>query len=153
MTELFSFKSTLHQQLLNGINEKIASFETALEALRESISNETKSTAGDKYETARAMLHIEQENVGRQLANAHKQRNELLAIEQVGSTARVIPGSLVRTNNGFFYISIGHGKMMIANNVFIALSAISPLGKVLLGSAINEVVTFNAIQYLIIEIA
>jgi len=146
------FKTAIHQQLLNGLNDKIAAFESTFEELKESVSNETKSTAGDKYETARAMLHIEQENVLRQRANAHKQRIELLSIKHNDQYTTVMLGSLVHTDNGIFYISIGHGKLLINNVEIIALSAISPMGKVLLGSSVNETILYNAIEYLILDI-
>ena len=61
------FKQRVYEQCRQRIDEKISLLSHMLEELKESSSNETKSTAGDKHETALAMLQIEQENTGRQL--------------------------------------------------------------------------------------
>ena len=71
-----NIKEKIFSHLLTTINDKILSLENILIELKESISNETKSTAGDKYETARAMLHLEQENIFKQLRNANDQRRK-----------------------------------------------------------------------------
>mgnify|MGYP003393247332 FL=1 len=102
--------------MLLALQHKIAAIENDLLAIKESISNETKSTAGDKYETARAMLHIEQENVMKQLANAQNQKHELTAVDtsQVASVVR--HGSLVTTNYGIFFIATAMGKIVVDEN-------------------------------------
>jgi transcription elongation GreA/GreB family factor len=153
MSQLILIKKAAYAYLQQVVDNKIVLFEAALTELKESVSNETKSTAGDKYETARAMLHIEQENLLRQLSNAQKLRIDLLSLEPITQNKTIVSGSMVRTNNGTFYISIGHGKAVINNHEIIAMSAGSPLGKVLLGLAINDIVNYNSITYTIIEIA
>jgi hypothetical protein len=45
----------------------VAAVQKVLADLHHSASNETKSTAGDKHETALAMLQLEQENKRQQL--------------------------------------------------------------------------------------
>ena len=108
-----SIKKQAYEILLLALQHKIAAIENDLLAIKESISNETKSTAGDKYETARAMLHIEQENVMKQLANAQNQKHELTAVDtsQVASVVR--HGSLVTTNYGIFFIATAMGKIVV----------------------------------------
>ncbi len=69
-----TFKEKVYKSYREIIETKIQLFQNTLKELRESGSNETKSTAGDKYETALAMLHIEQENVSRQLSEILKQK-------------------------------------------------------------------------------
>ena len=63
-----TFKERVYQQFLQLIKDKILSLETILNDLNESAKNETKSTAGDKHETALAMLQIEQENTRKKIA-------------------------------------------------------------------------------------
>lgn len=62
-----TFKAAVQQHFLDLLDEKISVIRQKLDELQESLKNETKSTAGDKHETARAFVHIEQENTGRQL--------------------------------------------------------------------------------------
>lgn len=57
-------KVYLHCQRI--INEKRALLEKEMKSLQESSNNETKSSAGDKHETSRALAQAEQENLGNQ---------------------------------------------------------------------------------------
>ena len=41
-------------------------------SLQESLNSETKSSAGDKHETGRAMVQLEQEKLGQQLQEIEK---------------------------------------------------------------------------------
>ncbi len=62
-----TLKQKVYDHYMQVVNDKLRSLQKVLADLKESGSNETKSTAGDKHETALAMLQIEQANVGSQL--------------------------------------------------------------------------------------
>lgn len=147
-----TLKIELYQYLLSAIQDKITALENNLAAIKESISNETKSTAGDKYETARAMLHIEQGNMMQQLSNAFHQKNELNVIDIDNQSPVSKHGSLIFTSNGIFFIAIAYGSVQIANKTIIVLSAQSPLGKLFIGKRNQETVVFNNNNFLINEI-
>ncbi len=147
-----TLKVELYQYLLSAIQDKITGLENNLAAIKESISNETKSTAGDKYETARAMLHIEQGNLMQQLSNAYQQKNELSIIDIQNQSQVAKQGSLIFTSNGNFFIAIAYGNVQIANNTIIVLSAQSPLGKLFMGKRNQETIVFNNNNFLINEI-
>lgn len=142
-----SLKKLAYEKLLFALHHKIEAIENDLLAIKESISNETKSTAGDKYETARAMLHIEQENVLKQLANAQHQKHELTAVDTAQVSSIVRHGSLVTTNYGVFFIATAMGKIEIEGTTIITLSKISPLGKMLMGKKANDMVMFDSRRY------
>lgn len=65
-----SFKEKVYQQYLQLVNDKIVSLQKILNELSDSAKNETKSTAGDKHETALAMLQQEQQNTSIKLSEA-----------------------------------------------------------------------------------
>ena len=131
---------------------KINGLQQQLNDLKESTANETKSTAGDKYETARAMLQIEQDNTRRQLQEALKQQSIFAAIDISISSNEIIRGSLVKTNKGYLFISVALGKIIIDGKNIIALSPQSPLGKQLMGLGVKDTTTINNINYSIEEI-
>jgi hypothetical protein len=142
-----TFKENVHKQCLHSVNEKIQLLKQALNDLKESASNETKSTAGDKHETALAMLQIEQANVGKQLDNMLSQK---LLIEKITPTVKnkqISNGALVKTNQGYLFLSIALGKIIVAGVPVIALSAQSPLGKKLIGLTEGDSVALNEITY------
>lgn len=131
------------------IENKIQLFQNTLKELRESGSNETKSTAGDKYETALAMLHIEQENVSRQLNEIVKQKVLFSQIDTTIVASKIVNGSLIKTNKGYFFMSVALGKAIVDGITVIAFSPHSPLGQKLLGLKPNDAADINGIRYII----
>jgi len=113
------------------LRQRIASLQQQLDAIQESLGLETKSTAGDKYETARAMLHMEQERMKGQMAALLAQQAELHYTDPSGSAAG--RGCLVVTDQCLFFISTGLGRAVIDGHTVFALSPQSPLGRQLAG--------------------
>jgi len=134
------------------LETKINGLQQQLNDLKESTANETKSTAGDKYETARAMLQIEQDNTRRQLQEALEQQSIFTAIDIAISSNEIIRGSLVKTNKGYLFISVALGKIIVDGITIIALSPQSPLGKQLMSLRVNDITTINNIAYTIDDI-
>jgi len=131
------------------IESKIRLFQNNLDELKESSTNETKSSAGDKYETALAMIHIEQENTSQQLKEALKQKILFSKIDPTVTTEKIINGSLIKTNKGYFFLSLALGKTVVDGISVIALSPYSPLGQKLIGLRENDSVQINGIHYII----
>jgi transcription elongation GreA/GreB family factor len=148
-----TLKQTIHNHCLQMISDKIKLLQAKLADLRQSADNETKSSAGDKYETARAMLHIEQENTNRQLAEVLAQQTTLLSIDITAQTNRISMGSLVITNQGLLFVSVPLGKITIENNTVIVLSPQSPLGAKLLGLVPGQSVSMNNSVYQIEQVS
>ncbi len=148
-----TLKEKIYEAYLRMIDDKIHFFQKALAGLRESGSNETKSTAGDKYETALAMLHIEQENTNRQLKEVLKQKLLFSKIDPSISTSKIINGSLIKTNKGYLFLSVALGKNNVGGINVIALSPDSPLGQKIMGLKVNDKAEINGIQYIIESIA
>lgn len=145
-------KQKIYQQFQQQLSGKINNLQLQLNDLKESTANETKSTAGDKYETARAMLQIEQDAIRRQLQELLEQQAVFSSINGSTHSIKIIQGSLIKTNRGWFLLSAALGKTTIDNIVITALSSQSPLGKLLLNKTINSAVTVNSISYTIEEI-
>lgn len=131
------------------LDDKVSLLEQILHDLIDSTKNETKSSAGDKYETSRAMLQIEQDNVRKQLKEALEQKASFEKIDAAVTTSFITRGSLVKTANSHFFVSSALGKIFVENVTVIALSPQSPLGSKLLGLKTNESVTMNGITYTI----
>ncbi|MEP6711624.1 MAG: hypothetical protein ABJA37_04365 [Ferruginibacter sp.] len=144
-----SFKEEVHLAFSRLLNEKIMQLQQGLNDLYESAKNETKSTAGDKHETALAMLQIEQENIRRQLREVQKQLAIFEKIDPALQSAQVRIGSLVETNKNYLFLSAGIGKITLNNKMVIALSPQSPLGLKLMGLQKNNSIQMNAVEYVI----
>lgn len=142
-----TFKQKVHHHYLQLANEKVQHLLKVLEDLKETGSNETKRTAGDKHETALAMLQIEQEQKRSQLKEAKLQQAAIENIHSSITTTSIVNGSLIKTNKGYFYMSAALGRANIDNISVIALSAQSPLGRQLSGLSIGGVAVFNNTRY------
>lgn len=96
-----AFKIKVYNRFSQLVLEKISMLQQSMLDLKESSSNETKSSAGDKHETALAMLQIDQEKTSRQLQDALVQKALFEKIDPAISATRITNGSLVKTNKGF----------------------------------------------------
>jgi hypothetical protein len=62
---------------------------------------------------------------------------------------KIIKGSLIKTNHGYLFLSIGLGKIIIEETTITALSIQSPLGTQLIGLKIQQSAAINNVQYII----
>ena len=146
-------KQNIHSHFLQLATDKVQLLKKCLDDLKESATNETKSTAGDKYETALAMLHIEQANIGKQLEEALVQLRFFEKLNPQIITIKITNGSLVKTNRGYFYVSVALGKAMIDGVEIIALSMLSPLGNKFMGLKQGDKFELNGNLFLIENVA
>ena len=144
-----SFKHQVYERYLQLINEKFNALQLILNELNDSAKNETKSTAGDKHETALAMLQIEQENTRNKLKEITEQKLQLDRIDINLKSEKIIKGSLIKTNHGYLFLSIALGKITVEHQQIIALSPQSPLGLKLVGAKINDEIELNNLKYVI----
>jgi len=144
-----TLKLQIYNHYLRLANDKVQQLQQVLADLKESGSNETKSTAGDKHETALAMLQIEQAQKRDQLKEAQAQLAAMHKINPAISAAVIVNGSLVKTNRGYLFVSVALGRAVIDGVQVMALSPQSPLGIQLIGLSAGDKATFNQHQYLI----
>lgn len=129
------------------LDEKIISLKNSLLELEEGSESDSKSSAGDKHETARAMMQIEQGKLSKQLNEALEQKVVLEKINAGVSSPQITSGSLVITNKGFLFIGIALGKIVVDEKPVIVLSPQSPLGLKLLGLKVNDATEIMGIKY------
>lgn len=142
-------KQKIYEYCVALLDDKILSLRTILHELGESSKNDTKSSAGDKHETGRAMIQIEQETIGKQLREVLEQKSLLEKIDPGLSSSQIIRGSLVKTNKGYLFLSIAFGKISVEGMVIMAIPPLSPLGVKLMGLKINDSIEINGTHYLI----
>lgn len=138
-----SLKNKLLQELHSRLGTQIETAQSAINSAKESKNNETKSTAGDKYETGRAMMQLEQEKNEMQLSKVLHSKSVLSQIDLEKKFDSVAFGSLVITDQGKYFIAIGIGKVKLEDETYFVISPDSPVGKLLLGKQIGEQVAFR----------
>ena len=142
-------KQNIYSQCLQILNKKIEELNLALNTATESANNETKSSAGDKHETARAMMQIEQEKLSKQLKELQDQKTELEKIDITKNSVQIAKGTLIKTDKGFLFLSTGLGKIVVDTETDFVVSPQSPLGLKLLGLKENDTAEMNNIKYTI----
>ncbi|HMT27732.1 MAG TPA: 3-oxoacyl-ACP synthase [Bacteroidia bacterium] len=143
MKESRSIKIKLHQHIVGMLHSKIADAKQSIDSAKESRNNDTKSSAGDKYETGRAMMQIEIDKSEVQLSNATNQLNDILKFDNEKKFQKIEPGCLVITNLETYYISIGLGKIIVDGKIFYAISLNSPIGLLLKDKTRGEKISFQ----------
>lgn len=117
--------------------------------IKEGLESETKSSAGDKYETGRSMMQLEIEKLENQRQKSKKSLSLLNQIDPSYSSTKINYGSLVETNQGIFFVGLGLGKIEIANQIIMAISLQSPLGQMFKDKNTNDAFHFNNKQFII----
>lgn len=152
MTERLNIKELIYNDLITLLDSKIKVSVKAIKSATESRDADTKSSVGDKYESGRAMMHIEQEKNEVQMALALKQKNELSQIDIHNKYLKVGYGCLVVTNQGSYFISIGIGKLDMDEENIFAISLASPVGKQLEGRKKGDTFQFQGREFIIKDI-
>jgi len=142
-----SIKQTLYNLCLAHITATINNAEELIADARDAAANETKSSAGDKYETAREMMQQEIDLNTARLNNAKAQEQVLKHIETDRISDTVIPGTLVQTDSGYFYIAVGAGQLMVDGVKYYAISMDSPLGVQLKGKQAGDSYELNGKRF------
>ncbi len=148
-----SFKNSILTACKQVIHYKITQLNDAVNELSESANAEIKSSAGDKHETGRAMVHLEQEKLGKQLHEWENQNNLISRIDVSKQNDSVGLGSLIETNRGFFFVSSNLGKLIIDEREIICISLQSPLGEQFSKFKEGEKFEFNKVEYRILKLS
>lgn len=143
MIKKLKIKQSLYNYCKQNNSQRISTLEERLKSLEESRDNETKSSAGDKFETGRAMMQTEVEKIQRQLSEAHLVGNRLAQIDVEQENTIVAPGSLIETDQGTYFMAIGMGKIPLDGSVYYGISTDSPIGQIMLYKTAGDDFYFN----------
>ncbi|MDD7915505.1 3-oxoacyl-ACP synthase [Polaribacter ponticola] len=147
-----SIKQKLFKQCLEFVNNRANTIEDIISSNQRALQTETKSSAGDKHETGRAMLQLEMEKASQQLSGVYKMKAVLSKINPNKKSEIVHLGSIVETNFENYFLSISAGELNAENKTFYAISVSSPIGRLLLGKTINKKIIFNGKEMIIKKI-
>ncbi|MGX1927949.1 3-oxoacyl-ACP synthase [Flagellimonas sp. 2504JD4-2] len=146
----------IKQQLLNfcwdSLDEKTSRLKKRSAELQESLGSETKSSAGDKHETGRAMVQLEQEKLGKQLLELDKTRALLQKADITKDADKVALGSLVKTSAAEYFIAVSSGIYTKEEVSVFCISPGAPIAQLLLGKEQGDSITFNGKQIEILEV-
>jgi hypothetical protein len=135
-------KEALIAHCRHYVESRLDSSQVAIKDLQASANEETKSSAGDKYETGRAMIQIEIDKHRSQIQELMKQKNviDTLAVNAFSSAQ---PGALVYTDQAVYFLSISAGKLFVEGEMIMCVSMNSPIGILLSTKKADDTFSFN----------
>ncbi len=147
-------KEEVYLALLAQLQGRVGELQQAWNDLLESNQQEGKSSAGDKHETAGAMVHLEMEKLAKQLDEARRQLSEVEKYnpDRIPESSQVQIGSLVQTTTGRYYLITSFGKLTLNGEVCFVLSGASPLGRLMMGKRLRETILRDNIRMQILSI-
>ena len=131
-------KSAIHSACVAMLEERLQLIREEMLSLQASAEEETKSSAGDKYETAREMIQAEKEKVASRSEEATKFLNILKALRPTEVYDEVRVGSLIETDSGWMYLAVGLGAVKVDGNTIFVVSPVSPIGQALLNKKLGD---------------
>ena len=141
-------KLKLHRTVIQQLQDSLQGLQQHMQQLIEDAANDSKSSVGDKHETSRAQVHLEQEKLSQAISNIEQQLQvmERLSVETSDS---VRSGSVVETSIGWFYIAVPNLIIDFEGNKLRCISSGSPLGKLLMQKQTSEREVMNGSDIII----
>ena len=147
-----NLKKSIYEELRQVVEQKIELAQKAVNAIKESRDSDTKSSAGDKFETGRAIMQAELDRHKTQLNNALLLKTDLLQINIQREHQKVGLGSLVETDQASYFISVGLGKVEVDGQPYYAISSASPIGQLLYEKTSGDRIYFQDKETIITNI-
>ncbi|KAA9034536.1 hypothetical protein FW778_22125 [Ginsengibacter hankyongi] len=143
------FKNTLKKRCIEIIEQRILSCYHAMDNAQAAANEQEKSSAGDKYETGRAMNQIEKDMHARQLAANKNDLASLMAVDCSHVNEKIIPGCFVKCTGVSFFIAAGLGKIKVEEETVFLLSHHAPVAKMLYHKETGDTILFLGKELLI----
>ncbi len=135
-------KKELLSYCLRQIEGRLEETTFAIQQAQEAIESETKSSAGDKYETSREMIQQDLNRYHTQLLQSKKDWVVLQKME-TEIKEKVEIGAIVVTDKVTYFMAVSLGQQRVEGMSFMVISPSSPIGKLLLGREVGDQIVFN----------
>ena len=133
-------KSEVIAELDRQLLRKLSYLNTSLKQAIDSRNSDTKSSAGDKFETSREMAQIEIQKIETEISKTQQFITDLFAKFS----------QFIITDKGAFLISIPFGKIILNDEKIFCISKNAPITKHLINTKKNDCFFYNDMKYKII---
>ncbi len=148
-----TLKEKIYQTAIAQVKDKINLLKAERKAINDGILEDTKSSAGDKFETGRETMSQDIMTVEKQLKQAVFEFDELCRLQAIKEASSTVQeGSLVKLGSDTYLISISLGQITVDGQKLFMLSKNSPLGEILVGHKKNDQVEFRGKSIQITEL-
>jgi hypothetical protein len=134
-------KSVVIAELDKQLLRKLSYLNTSLKQAIDSRNSDTKSSAGDKFETSREMAQIEIQKIETEISKTQQFITDLFAKFS----------QFIITDKGAFLISIPFGKIILNDEKIFCISKNAPITKHLINTKKDDCFFYNDMKYNIIS--
>jgi len=138
------FKQAVYHTAINQLKQKEALLSEERKNIIESILEEEKNSAGDKYETSRETMTQDLNSLEKQIKQSKLDLEELYRLQTIKDTPPTVQeGALVQLEKEWFLLAVSVGQVKVADKHVFLLSKNSPLGDLLVGRKKLESIQFR----------
>jgi transcription elongation GreA/GreB family factor len=142
-----TFKQKIKSHYIQLLEAKIHALQNQIADLATDAQNDAKGSAGDKHETALAMMHLEQEKRNQKLTEISNQKNILEVIDSSVLHKVIVLGSMVKANEIYFFIATALPQITLDGATVFGVSPEAPIGVQFMGKKAGDSIQVNAITY------
>ena len=135
-------KSGVIAELDKQLQTKLSYLTTNLQQAIYSRNSDTKSSAGDKFETSREMAQIE----------IHKIETEISKTQQFITDLFSKVTQFIITDKGAFLVSIPFGKLMVKDTAVFCISNTAPITNPLINTKVSDNFDYGGVAYNVLDI-
>jgi transcription elongation GreA/GreB family factor len=151
--DYLKLKDALLTECHKIVDSKIHQFQENIKRSQEALYENTKSTAGDKFETGRAMMQADINKAEAQLAKTITLKKVLQTLGITKVLPTIDMGAVVITNKGNFFISVAAGKVKVDDKTYFTMGGSAPLAQEFMGKQKGDNCSFNGMKYEILDVA
>ncbi len=152
--DLKYLKDELIKQCYDQIKDKLDVIDKELESIQQAASEETKSSAGDKYETGREMMMLEKTKLLKQKEQVAIQLKPIRSIDLTKNFNQVETGAIVETSSGgLYFIASSIGVIKLPERSVFVVSPLSPIAQLMLGKTVGDAFEFNGKKQEILSVS
>jgi len=145
-------KSIILTYVKTYLDQRMQTSLDAMNAAQESANGESKSSAGDKYETSRAMGHLDRDMHARMYQQTREERKLVERIDENINFKKGALGAFIGSSMGDFFLSISIGQVKIDEKLIMIISPQSPIGALLMGKIVGDKFSFRGKESVILTI-
>ncbi|MBS4070654.1 MAG: hypothetical protein KGZ90_04965 [Algoriphagus sp.] len=148
------FKAKVYQTAIDQLKQKETLLAEERKNIIESILEEEKNSAGDKYETSRETMTQDLNSLEKQIKQSKLDLEELYRLNTIKDTPPTVQeGALVKLGTEWFLLAVSIGQIKVDDAKVFLLSKNSPLGELLIGKKKKEQINFRGKMQVIEELA
>ena len=148
------FKAKVYQTAIDQLKQKETLLAEERKNIIESILEEEKNSAGDKYETSRETMTQDLNSLEKQIKQSKLDLEELYRLNTIKDTPPTVQeGALVKLGTEWFLLAVSIGQVKVNDDKVFLLSKNSPLGELLIGKKKKEQINFRGKMQVIEELA